>query len=164
MSPSGVPGHLDWTKLAQCTTRLCILQNKTIIMPLRHILRMFLIFLTKSPCGAPWGPDLNIILHAQRTTKPWDQQHETINGSLRYLVTEEIEEQHIVYGQTAGRHTKGYRISSTGLWPVELKLPLLKMIKKHYTNNIYLLLSLEEDITICSTQTTFMSTNCLLYR
>ena len=76
---------------------------------------MFLIFLTKSPCGAPWGPDLNKISHAQRTTKPWDQQHETINGSLRYLVTEEIEEQHIVYGQTAGRHTKGYRISSTGL-------------------------------------------------
>ena len=51
------------------------------------------------------------------TTRPGDQQHETINGSLRHLVTEEIEEQHIVYGQTdrrsVGRRTKEYRISST---------------------------------------------------
>ena len=29
-SPSGAPGHLDWTKLAQCTTRSCTSQNKTI--------------------------------------------------------------------------------------------------------------------------------------
>ena len=49
----------------------------------------------------------------------------TINRSLWYLVTEEIEEQDIVYGQTngrtAGRRTKGYPISSPGLRPVELK-------------------------------------------
>ena len=49
----------------------------------------------------------------------------TINSSMRYLVTEEIEEEDIVYGQTdrrtAGRRTKGYHISSTGLRPVELK-------------------------------------------
>ena len=57
------------------------------------------------------------------TTRPWSQD-ETINGSLRYLVTEEIEEQYIVYGrtdrQTDGR-TKNYRIRSTGLLKVELK-------------------------------------------
>ena len=47
------------------------------------------------------------------TTRPWGQQYETINGSLRYLVTDEIEEQDIVYGQTNGR-TKGFRISLTG--------------------------------------------------
>ena len=34
------------------------------------------------------------------TTRPWDQQYETINRYLQYLVTEEIEEQDIVYGQT----------------------------------------------------------------
>ena len=37
------------------------------------------------------------------TTRPWDQQHETINRSLWYLVTEGIEEQDIVYGQTDRR-------------------------------------------------------------
>ena len=39
------------------------------------------------------------------TTRPLDQQHETINTSrsLRYLVTDEIEEQDIVYGQTDRR-------------------------------------------------------------
>ena len=44
------------------------------------------------------------------TTRPWGQQHETINGSLRYLITEEIEEQHIVYGQTAGWLDDGQRV------------------------------------------------------
>ena len=38
-------------------------------------------------------------------TRPWDQHHETINRSLQYLVTGEIEEQDIVYGQTDGRRT-----------------------------------------------------------
>ena len=37
------------------------------------------------------------------TTRLWGQQHETRNRPLQYLVTEEIEEQHIVYGQTDGR-------------------------------------------------------------
>ena len=59
------------------------------------------------------------------TTRPWGQQNVTINRYLWYLVTEEIEEQDIVYGETngrtAGRRTKGYRISSPGLRPVELK-------------------------------------------
>ena len=36
-------------------------------------------------------------------TRPWGQQNETINRSLRYLVTEEIEEQDIVYRQTDRR-------------------------------------------------------------
>ena len=118
MPPSGAQGHLDWTKLAQCITRSSILHNKTIIRPLRHILRIF--FLTKSPLWGPVGSGLD--QNCTCTTRPWVQQHETINGSLRYLVTEEIEEQHIVYGQSAGRQTKGYCISSTGLWPVELTI------------------------------------------
>ena len=62
MFPSGAPGHLDWTKLAQCTTKSCILQNKTILRPLRLIIGFFL---TKSPCGAPGGPDWTKIAHAQ---------------------------------------------------------------------------------------------------
>ena len=109
MSPSGAPGHLDWTKVAHCTTISCILQNKTIIRPLRQNIG---IFLTKSLCG-PRGSGLD--QNCTCTTRPWEQQQETINRSLRYLVTEEIEEQDIVYGHTAGQRTKGYRISSTGL-------------------------------------------------
>ena len=63
-----------------------------------------------------WGPrGSGLDQNYTCTTRPWDQQHETINRFLRYLVTEEIEEQDIVYGQTDGRRTKGYRISSTGL-------------------------------------------------
>ena len=72
----------------------------------------FIFFFTKSPCGAPAGPDWTKIAHAQL-------DHGTNNmrpyRSLQYLVTEEIEEQDNVYGQTAGRRTKGYRISWTGL-------------------------------------------------
>ena len=111
MPPSGAPGHLDWTKLAQCTTRSYILQNKTIIRPLRHILRFF--FRLSPPLGPHGGTC---------TTTPWGQQHETITGSLWYLVTEEIEEQDIVYGQTARWRTNRYCISLTGLWLVELKM------------------------------------------
>ena len=37
------------------------------------------------------------------TTRPWGQQHDTINWSLQHLVTEEIEEQDIV----KERHTDG---------------------------------------------------------
>ena len=89
----------------------CILQNKTIIRPLRHILRIFYFFYY-IPLWDPMGSGLD--QKCTCTTRPWGQQHETINGSLRYLVIEEIEEQDIVYGQTDGR-TKGYHISSTGL-------------------------------------------------
>ena len=53
MSPSEPPGQFDWTKLAHCTSRPCILQNKTIIRPLRHILRIF--FFDKAPPPL-WGP------------------------------------------------------------------------------------------------------------
>ena len=102
MSRSGAPGHLDWTKLAQCTTRSYILQNKTIIIrPLRHIIGFFLL----SPSMGPHGSGLD--QNCTCTTRPWDQQHETINWSLRYLVTEEIEEHDIVYGQTDGRQDDG---------------------------------------------------------
>ena len=65
-----------------------------------HILRNF--FLTKFPCGAPWGLDQNCTC----TTRPWGQQHETINRSLQYIVTEEMKEHHIAYGQT-DRQTNG---------------------------------------------------------
>ena len=111
---------------------------KTIIRPLRHIIGIFF-FLTKSPCGGPRGSGLD--QNCTCTTRPWDQQQETINRSLRYLVTEEIEEQDIVYGQTdgqtAGRRTKGYRISSTGLWPVELikwKIKIKIFFRSTYPN------------------------------
>ena len=102
MPPSGVPGHFDWTKLAQCTTRSCILQNKTIIRPLRHIIGFFKIFLTKGPMGS------RLDQNCTHTTRPWGQQHETINRSLQYLVTEEIEEQHIVY-EEADRQMAGQK-------------------------------------------------------
>ena len=115
---SRAPGHPDWTKLAQYTTRSCILQNKTTTRPLRHKLR---IFFYCPPVGPHGVPNWTKIAHAQ--LDHGGQQHETINGSLWYKVTEEIEEQDIVYGQKdVKRQTKGYRISSTGLWPVELKM------------------------------------------
>ena len=67
------------------------------------------------PQGVRPGPNLN--MH----NRPWCQLNVTVNRSLWYLVTEEIEEQTFVNGQTdgqtAGRRTKGYNISSTGLRP-----------------------------------------------
>ena len=115
MYPSGPPGQFDWTKLAHCTSacRSCLQLNKTLIRPLRHILRFFL---DKAPLWNPRGSGLD--QNCTCTTRPWGQQNVTINRSLQYLVTEAREEQDIVYGQTrrtAGRRTKGYRISSTGL-------------------------------------------------
>ena len=59
----GAPGQFDWTKLAHCTFRSCILQNKTIIRPLRHILRKK--NWTKSPLWGPGGPDWTKIAHVQ---------------------------------------------------------------------------------------------------
>ena len=72
--------------------------------------------------GPQGGPDWTKIAHAEldhRANKMW-----SINRFLRYLVTEEIEEQDIVYRQTAGRRPNGYRISSPSLRPVELKIKL----------------------------------------
>ena len=60
--------------------------------------KFYFIFFTNSPCGCPRGSKLN--QNCTCTTRPWGQQHGTINRSLWYLVTEEIEEQNIVYGQT----------------------------------------------------------------
>ena len=90
------PGHLDWTKLAQCISKSCILQNKTINRPLRHIIGFFIFWL--SPPVGPQGVRTGPKMHMHNYTM--GQQHETINRSLLYLVTEEIEEQDIVYGQT----------------------------------------------------------------
>ena len=70
--------------------------------PLRHILR---IFLDKVPLWGPRGSGLD--RNCTCTTRPWGQQNVTINRSLWYLVTEEIEEQDIVYGQTDGRPDDG---------------------------------------------------------
>ena len=106
MPPSEHPGQFDCTKLAHCISRPCILQNKTIIRPETYTKTFY--FFDKVPLWGPRGSglDQNCIF----TTK-WGQQYETINRSLLYLVTEEIEEQDIVYGQTdkqtAGRRTKG---------------------------------------------------------
>ena len=130
MSPSGPPGHFDLTKLAHCTSTSCFLQNKPTIRPLRHILRKFTFF-DKVPLWGPRGSGLD--QNCTCTTRPWGQQNVTMNRYLLYLVTEEIEEQDIVYRQidrqtvrqtdrrTAGRRTKEYRISSTGRRAVELK-------------------------------------------
>ena len=123
--PFWAPWQSDWTKLAHCTSRSCILQNKTTIRPLRHILRK-LLFLDKVPPSGPRGSGLD--QNCTCTTRPWGQQNVTINRSLGYLVTEEIEEQDIYYGHTDGR-TDGpttdewvSHLSSSGLWPVELKM------------------------------------------
>ena len=113
-----------------CTSRSCILQNQTTIRPLRHILGK-IFYLTKSPCGAPGGSGLD--QNCTCRTRPWGRQNVTLNRSLRYLVTEEIEEQDIVYGQTDGR-TTGYRISSTGLRLVELKIKTLFLLSKCNSN------------------------------
>ena len=79
---------------------------------LRHIIGIFSFF-DKVPLWGPRGSGLD--QNCTCTTRPWDQQHETINRSLWYLVTEEIEDQDIAYGQTAGQRTKGYHISLSGL-------------------------------------------------
>ena len=73
----------------------------------------------QSPLVGPQGSGLD--QNCTCTTRPWSQQNLTINRSLQYLITDEIKERDIVYVQTDGRTTKGYRISSTGLRPVELK-------------------------------------------
>ena len=107
-APFWASGQFDWTKLAHCTSRSCILQNKTTIRPLRHILRKF-IFLDKVPLWGPRGSRLD--QNCTCTTRPWGHQNMNINRYLRYLYMEEIEKQDIV----DGRRMKGYRISSTGL-------------------------------------------------
>ena len=71
------------------------------------------IFLEKVPLWSPRGSGLD--QNCTCTTRPWGQQNVTINRYLRYLVTEDIEEQDIGYGQTDGqtdRRTtdKRYRI------------------------------------------------------
>ena len=61
------------------------------------------IFWTKFPCGAQGDPNWTKIAYAQLDHVA---KNVTINRSLWYLVTEEIEEQDIVYGQT-DRRTDG---------------------------------------------------------
>ena len=75
--PLWAPRQFDWTKLAYCTSRSCIQQNKTSIKPLRHTLRKCV--WTKSSCGALGsGLDQNCTC----TTRLWGQQNMTINRSL----------------------------------------------------------------------------------
>ena len=48
-----------------------------------------------------WGPmGSGLYQNCIWTTRQWAQQYETINGSLQYLVTEEIPEQNIVNRRT----------------------------------------------------------------
>ena len=68
-------------------------------------------FLDKVPLWGPRGSGLD--QNCTCTTRPWGQQNVTINRSLRYLVTEEIEEQDIVYGQTDKRVSHKLDLSST---------------------------------------------------
>ena len=49
-------------------------------------------------CTWPIGSRLD--QNCNCTTKPWGQQHETINMSLQYSFAEETEEHFIVYGHT----------------------------------------------------------------
>ena len=93
-----------------CTTRPCILHKTFRLLWKKNCW-------TKSPYGTPWL-DNNCICK----TRPLGQQNETINGSLRYLFTEKIEEQDIVYRWPDG-WTMAESVSHKiyGLWPVELK-------------------------------------------
>ena len=65
--PFWAPGQFDWTKLAHCTSRSCMLQNKTTIT----------IFLDKVPLWCPRGSGLD--QNCTCTTRPWGQQNVTIN-------------------------------------------------------------------------------------
>ena len=125
MSPSGPPGQFDWTKLAHCTSRSCVLQNKTTIRPLRHILR---ILFDEVPLRGPRGSGLD--QNCTCTTRPWGQQNLTINRSLRYLVTEEIEVQDIDYGQTDAR-TTDERVSHMLTWSSTSKTKNEYALRKH---------------------------------
>ena len=81
--PFWAPGHFDWTKLAHCTSRSCVLQNKTTIRPLRHI-HVLRIFLTKSPCVAPGGPDWTKLAHC--TSRSCILQNRTTIRPLRHIL------------------------------------------------------------------------------
>ena len=65
--------HLCWTKLSHLQLDQCILQNKTIIRTLRHILKVFDIL----PLLGPMGPGLG--QNCTCRTRPWAQQHDTIH-------------------------------------------------------------------------------------
>ena len=61
-----------------------------------------------------WGPKgSGLDQNCTCTTRPWRQQHETINRSLWYLVTGEIEGQGIVYGRTDERVSHKVDLSLT---------------------------------------------------
>ena len=114
MSPSGPPGQFDETKLAHCISRSCILQNKTTIGPLRHILRK--IFFDKVPLWGPRGSGLDM---------PTKCDHKLVSAVFSYGGDRGTRYSLRTDGRsdcwTAGRRTKGYRIISPGLRPVELK-------------------------------------------
>ena len=68
----------------------------------------YLYFLfVKVPLWGPMGSGLD--QNCTCTNRPWGQQNVTINRFLRYLVTEEIEEQDIVYEQTDIRPDDGWK-------------------------------------------------------
>ena len=71
----------------------------------------------------PMGPGLD--RNCACSTRPWGQQHKTINWSIRYLVTDEIEG-----GQTGGR-TTNERVSHKLDWSLTSEL------KIKYNHNVH---------------------------
>ena len=63
-----------------CTSRSCILSNKTIIRLLIHTLQKN----GPNPLVGPQGSGLDH--NCKCTTRPMGQQHETIHGLLRYIL------------------------------------------------------------------------------
>ena len=130
--PFWAPGHLDWTKLAQCTTRSCILQNKTIM---RHILGLFWLSSFVGSHGVRTGPKLHMHNYSMVPTT-WDHYR-----SLRYLVTEEMDEKDLVYGRTDGRkgNTRAKNVLFVYLkhnWTVVLTCWRIHILKPH-GNNVF---------------------------
>ena len=98
MSPSGPPGNL--TGLNWHTAHLDNVSNKIrLLLSLwdTHLENVF----GQSPLLGPQGSGLD--QNCTCTTRPWGQQNVSIIRSLQYLITEEIEEQDIVYVQMDGR-------------------------------------------------------------
>ena len=61
--------------------------------------------------GPMGSRDWTNIAHTKLPGRPWDQHHETINGSLQYLVTEEIEAQDMFTDRQRDNQTTDKRVS-----------------------------------------------------
>ena len=90
------PREIKLDQSGTCKSRPCILQYKSTIKPLGHILRIFLF--GEVPLWGPRGSRMD--QNCTCTTRPWGYQIETLNRSLQYLIMEELEEEDTVYGWT----------------------------------------------------------------